>query len=234
MASIHLALQIIRQTLAGPAFWSVVGAAWIGWWGLEHLLPLGLTTGQTHRLAAHYEIAFMAGAIGASLTAARLTRYDALLRRLSGPGRAATEWGSCVAVAVLAASALVVPAHSLRQWQLEEFRASASYPALLASIGHLAAILAASQRVPSRDRLTPVAAAVAVAIVLPGLLAGDSAASSGLLALIDCSAPLRTSFDFPADGAHWMRGALPTLGWGLVAAALASPRPERAAPRLTP
>ena len=120
-----------------------------------------------------------------------------------------------------------MPAHLLREWQLEEFRAASSFPALAASLGHLSALLVMSLRSPSGDRVAALAAAAAAGLVLPGLLMGDTPASAGVLILIDTSAPLRRSFDFPADGAHWLGAALPTLGWGLIAAALASPRAAR-------
>lgn len=227
MAAFHLALLVLRGVVTGPAFALVVLMSWAGWWGLEHLLPLGLTTGTTHRLAAHYEVAFIAGGIVAAITAARLARHDVLLRRLGGSTRAATEWATCLGAGALAASALVIPAHLLREWQLEEFRAASSFPALAASLGHLSALLVIGLRGPSGDRVAALAAAAAAGLVLPGLLMGGAPASAGVLILIDTSAPLRRSFDFPADGAHWLGAALPTLGWGLIAAALASPRAGR-------
>ena len=227
MAAFHLALLVLRGVVTGPAFALVVLMSWAGWWGLEHLLPLGLTTGTTHRLAAHYEVAFMAGGIVAAITAARVARHDVLLRRLGGSTRAATEWATCLGAGTLAASALVMPAHLLREWQLEEFRAASSFPALAASLGHLSALLVMGLRGPSGDRVAALAAAAAAGLVLPGLLMGDAPVSAGVLILIDTSAPLRRSFDFPADGAHWLGAALPTLGWGLIAAALASPRAAR-------
>ena len=227
MASFHLALHVLRGVVIGPAFAMVVLMSWAGWWGLEHLLPLGLTTGTTHRLSAHYEVSFIAGGAVAALTAARLARHDVLLRRLRSTTRTATEWATCVCAGTLAAGALVAPAHLLREWQLEQFRGAASFPALTASLGHLSALLVIGLRAPSGDRVAALAAAAAAGLVLPGLLMGDTPASAGVLVLIDTSAPLRRSFDFPADGAHWLRAALPTLGWGLVAAALASPRADR-------
>lgn len=227
MAAFHLALLVLRGVVTGPAFAAVVLMSWAGWWGLEQLLPLGLTTGTTHRLSAHYEVAFMAGGIMAALTAARLGRHDVLLRELRSATRTTTEWATCVCAGTLAASALVVPAHFLREWQLEQFRAAASFPSLAASLGHLSALLVIGLRVPRGDRSAALATAVAAGLVLPGLLTGDTRASAGALVLIDTSAPLRRSFDFPAEGAHWLGAALPTLGWGLIAAALASPRAER-------
>lgn len=227
MAAFHLALLVLRGVVTGPAFAIVVLMSWAGWWGLEQLLPLGLTTGTMHRLAAHYEVAFVAGGIVAAMTAARLDRHDVLLRRLHGTTRALTEWTACACAGTLAASALLIPAHLLREWQLEEFRGASSSPALAASLGHLSALLVMGLRAPSGDRVAALAAAAAAGLVLPGLLSGDSPASAGVLVLVDTSAPLRRSFDFPADGAHWLGAALPTLGWGLVAAALASPRAVR-------
>lgn len=238
MAAFHLALNVLRSVVTGPAFAMVVLMSWAGWWGLERLLPLGLTTGATHRLSAHYEVAFMAGGIVAALTAAKLARHDVLLRHLPSATRTATEWATCACAGALTAGALVVPAHLLREWQLEQFRGAASFPALAASLGHLSALLVIGLRAPSGDRVAALAAAAAAGLVLPGLLTGDTPASAGVLVLIDTSAPLRRSFDFPADGAHWLRAALPTLGWSLVAAALASPRAERstmsAPPALAP
>ena len=227
MAAFHLALLVLRGVVTGPAFAVVVLMSWAGWWGLEHLLPLGLTTGTTHRLSAHYEVAFMAGGIVAALAASRLGRHDVLLRQLRGASRTLTEWAVCVCAGTLAASALVVPAHFLREWQLEQFSAAASFPALVASLGHLGALLVLGLRTPTGDRSAALAAAAAAGLVLPGLLMGDTPVSAGALVLIDTSAPLRRSFDFPTEGAQWIGAALPTLGWGLIAAALASPRGER-------
>ncbi len=227
MAAFHLAFLVLRGVVFGPAFALVVLMSWAGWWGLEHLLPLGLTTGATHRLSAHYEVAFMAGGLVSAMTAARLARHEVLLRHLRGGARTATEWTTCVCAGTLAASALVVPAHLLREWQVEEFRGAASFPALAAALGHLSALLVVGLRAPSRDRGAALAAAAAAGLVLPGLLMGDTPASAGVLVLIDTSAPLRRSFDFPADGAHWLGAALPTLGWGLIAAALVGPRDAR-------
>lgn len=224
MAAIHLALQVLRKTLISPGALATVVLLWGGWWGLEHLLPLGLTTDQTHRLAAHYEVAFMGGAAIALLTAARWVRYETLLGELPPIVRALTEWGACTLAALAVAAALVAPAHGLREWQIEEFRFGSSGPALAIALAHLSALLTMGLRVRARDRVVPLAVAAGAALVVPGLLTGESTLSATLLALLDSSAPLRHSFDFPAEEAHWIRGTLPTLGWVLCAAALASPR----------
>ena len=81
------------------------------------------------------------------------------------------------------------------------------------------------RHVRAHDRGPHLRAALTLGLitVVPGLLAGDSSASSAALACIDAGETLRASFEFPPTRAHWIGASLPIIGWGAGALALATP-----------
>lgn len=239
MPTLHLLRQVLQRTACSGAFVGAVVASILAWWVLEALLPVGLTSEGSHRLASHYQIAFLVGAFVAASTAVRLARFAALLRPMGPLRRVLAETLCMGGSGALAAGPLLLVAHGTRTWQLEDFETARSLPALGVALAHLCAMLALALRRPAGDRgaLGPVAAVLALTLLLPGLLTGTHPVSKLALSALDVTAPLRASFDFReghapwGQGGAWMMGLLQILGWSLCAAALAaSPGPRRVGP----
>ncbi len=245
-----IAKNIWAAWLGRPTTWMLAASALAFARWLERWLPLGLTTEDLQRLSAHYEIAFIAGILGASAAAMEMRPYAALTRKLAPLRRVALEAIVLVLPATLCALAVLVPAHLLKTWQLGAFDARAAMGGM--ALGWLHFCLMATlvlrgaprpEGGPPRAQTMALLASLCVLVLAgPGLLDGHGQLASGFGVMLDVGAPLRASFasealqassdlgtDRIGDPASWVR-VLPIVTFGLLSVALVSPHTPRQTP----
>lgn len=244
MAALLILRTVLSQVLRQPLAWLVAAILVTGWWGLEVLMPLGLATDGIHRSSAHYELAFIGGAIAQMLALEPCLKLRwAFLQRGSAWG-VAVDVAALFIVALLMGSVIVVPAELFQLWQFAEFHTASSLAALFLGWAHVAAMAAVvplrssirDTRERFQDKLIGVGWIAFAAVVIPALASGLSPHGRALLHLLDPGRMLRATFVGAELGlASWAAALIPIVGWSLVAAGL-RPRDTEAssAPSIPP
>ena len=229
----RLVLQHVLEGLAThPVAWFLALSTGLVWRAFERLLPLGLTTQSLHRSAAHYEIAFIAGALTIVLVVTKLLRLENILRPAPPVRRTATELLALMIAAGAIGAFAVLPATLLGSWQFARFDVVASLAALLLAWAHVSAFCLFGTTVLARSSTTDPGALAWVALLatllLPGLIPGGGYLQNGLLLLLDAGAPVRASFETSGLGAHHARALLPISALVALRISLVAPAPTPA------
>lgn len=229
MAVLLILRTVTGQVLRQPLMWLSSAVLVAAWWGLEVFMPLGLSTDQLHRSTAHYELAFLGGALGQAMALPYCLKL-----RWAFSTRGAI-WGVAVdlvvlsSIAALVASAILIPAEVFQRWQFAEFQTARSLGALGIGWLHLAAMasviplrsIQGDPRESFRDKLTGVGWIAFAVAVVPALAAGRSLHGRALLHILDPGRMLQATYaDADLGTTAWLAAILPILGWSLVAVGL--------------
>lgn len=225
----NVATQLLRQ----PLFWLVSASLVACWWGLEVFMPLGLSTEQLHRSTAHYELAFLGGALAMGLAMGPCIRMRWTLRDL-GPWRGVgVDLITLMLAATMAGSVVLIPAEAFQLWQFPEFRTPVALAGLALGWLHLASMAAViplritgaspgrEAQASFRDRITGLGWIAFAVVAVPALVPGLSPHGRALLHLLDPGRMLRASFSDAEIGVGtWLAAWIPPIGWALVAVGL--------------
>lgn len=219
--------HVFRGLVTHPAAWFLAIATAVAWRAFERLLPLGLTTQSLHRSAAHYEIAFVTGAIGSVLALTRLLPLGPVLRPAPACRRTFVELLGLVLAACAIGAFAVLPAAFLSPWQFARFDAVASSVALVLAWAHIGAFCLFGATLLARSIAWdpgPIGLlALLATLLIPGLLPGGGHLQNGLLLLLDAGAPLRASFESSGIDAHHAQAMIPIAAFLSFRIALVAP-----------
>lgn len=226
MSTLHVTYDLLRHQLRRPLGWLLAILLLMSWPALRTFLPLGLVTADLHHWTGAYEVAFMGGVAAIVLCLGPLEEIRWMMRPVGPIGRISVQWTALLVMGGLAGSLALIPAHLFHDWQQVDFRAGDSLGALVVGWSHTAALAVCVLQL----RLDPhlgAALVLGLVTVVPGSTTGEGPLGSTLLAWTDAGETLRTSFEFPLTGAHWIGAALPIFGWVACALACATPGAER-------
>ncbi len=230
MPALLILKTVLAQWIRLPLAWLCAFAFTATWWGLEVFMPLGLATQSIHRSTAHYELAFLAGALAQAMALGPCLKLRWIIHQQSPHQGLGTDVLVLAVVAMLMGSTVVLPAEVFQRWQFPDFRTGTAFAALCLGWLQLAAMasvlpLRSSMRDPSgafRDKLIGVVWIAFAVIVIPASVTGLSPHGSALLHLLDPGRLLRASFtDANLGWGAWIAGSLPILGWCFLGLGLA-------------
>lgn len=230
MLTYSVARTTVLSLVGRPGTWLLAAMLVSAWPGLRAFMPLGLVSSELHQATAAYELAFIGGLVGILLGMPALDRLADLLSQIESTARVCAVTAALVACAVLLGACAALPALMFDDWQFATFRTSASSIALILAWIQSALIATSVLRLPLAAPIRGLVVLLA-AWLAAALLPWSDHFSLAAASILDPSATLRTSFDFPLSGAHWIRAILSIVVWAAVALwAHSPPRPRSTRP----
>lgn len=223
--SLRISLAVAAHQARDPLYLAVLVVAAAAALTVRFLLPLGLTTGGIHELAAHYEVAFITASTCVAIGLPRVRAYRAVTDTSCGPmGRIVAEGAGLALPCLVPAAGILAAAHMGRTWQSVSFRPGESLMAFALGLAWLTAIgLCLSRILPARPAALGPLTLAALCWVLPAAAGESFGPGRALGAVLDVSRPLRTSFDSRLGLADLGAAALAVIGWWALSLA-SSPR----------